>query len=604
MASYTDFNPRVYNNGDTVTIDGYIYEYDGPSNTFSISKSVIDIDQSDQYIIKSTSAAVDAVKIDSVGTGGIEVVIGDSGLNAYDSDGSSLTINGDITSTVTGNFNQIVKIEDGDLKLTDELNNVLKVDNKTVSVLGMPFMPKSGIKNLSHDGFVYIGSNITGTNTPTVYFLNSPVSDATFSAIEILIGVVNIYYTGGTYTNGDLVYLSGTVYNDGFYLVDTDTAGVSFTCQASTALIPNSFIKDETISATIMNFGQRTSVPSITFDVTNDKFVLNKSLQADSLIDATNFNLNLVGLSTGDTVQQALDFIDDKDFNLTIVDTVPPAVTPDFTGQLYIDTTNDNSYISTGTSSSSDFKKINKYEAKYMSGLTLSNSLIDVDYDMVISTGECDDSTGKYLMTLNSNLTKKVDAVWVVGTDQGAFDGNGSTPGGNGLYPLYWYLIKRLDTNVVDVICSLSATSPTLPANYTIYRKIGAWIYYVNAGGGLLDGDMLSDRTVQIDTIFNFGSSSTITTSRTWFASGLPLYCNANIIVRCSASSTAYVMTTTNEQDDTAPTSTLHTNVAGTVPQTSTNKVNIGPTNNNIGARASAASTTVALYIRDYKLID
>ena len=40
-----------------------------------------------------------------------------------------------------------------------------------------------------------------------------------------------------------------------------------------------------------------------------------------------------------------------------------------------------------------------------------------------------------------------------------------------------WYhvhLIKRPVTGVVDVLFSLSATAPTLPTSYTIFRRIGS----------------------------------------------------------------------------------------------------------------------------------
>ena len=38
----------------------------------------------------------------------------------------------------------------------------------------------------------------------------------------------------------------------------------------------------------------------------------------------------------------------------------------------------------------------------------------------------------------------------------------------------YVYLIKRVDTDVVDAIFSASATAPTLPTNYTLFRRIGS----------------------------------------------------------------------------------------------------------------------------------
>jgi hypothetical protein len=57
-----------------------------------------------------------------------------------------------------------------------------------------------------------------------------------------------------------------------------------------------------------------------------------------------------------------------------------------------------------------------------------------------------------------------------VGTGNGGMD-TGSAPS-DGL--MYLRLIKRADTGVVDALFSISATSPTMPTNYTLKRRIGA----------------------------------------------------------------------------------------------------------------------------------
>jgi hypothetical protein len=52
------------------------------------------------------------------------------------------------------------------------------------------------------------------------------------------------------------------------------------------------------------------------------------------------------------------------------------------------------------------------------------------------------------------------------------------------------YLIKRPDTGVVDVLTSVSATAPTLPTNYMLFRRVGSmktngsfqWIKFIQQG--------------------------------------------------------------------------------------------------------------------------
>lgn len=106
----------------------------------------------------------------------------------------------------------------------------------------------------------------------------------------------------------------------------------------------------------------------------------------------------------------------------------------------------------------------------YIAGLITSNDVSDLDHDIAIAPGVArsgDDSTN---MTLAAILTKQIDAAWAVGDDAGGLD-TGSVAV-NTLYAVW--LIKRPDTGVVDALFSTSFTSPTLPANYSNLRLIGA----------------------------------------------------------------------------------------------------------------------------------
>lgn len=104
-------------------------------------------------------------------------------------------------------------------------------------------------------------------------------------------------------------------------------------------------------------------------------------------------------------------------------------------------------------------------------GLALSNNAGDATNDIDTAAGMATDSTHLYSMVLATALTKRLDAAWAVGTNQGGLD-TGSIANAD----YYVYLIQRLDTGVVDVIFSASAVAPTLPTNYERYRYIGAFI--------------------------------------------------------------------------------------------------------------------------------
>lgn len=142
----------------------------------------------------------------------------------------------------------------------------------------------------------------------------------------------------------------------------------------------------------------------------------------------------------------------------------------------------------------------------YISGLTLSNGT-DATNDINIASGVARDSTNADSLTLGSTITKQLDAAWAVGTAQGGLD-TGSIA--NDVY--HMWLIKRPDTGVVDVLFSASATSPTLPSNYTLKRRIGS---VIRVAGALLlfkqygDTFLLKDPPLDIDAT-NPGTSAVL----------------------------------------------------------------------------------------------
>ena len=109
------------------------------------------------------------------------------------------------------------------------------------------------------------------------------------------------------------------------------------------------------------------------------------------------------------------------------------------------------------------------YPPGFLYGLTLSNNVSDATNDIDIAAGKCRDSTDAANLILSASLTKRLDAAWAVGTNQGGLD-TGSIA--NTTYHIW--LIKRSDTGVVDALFSASASSPTMPASYDYKRRIGS----------------------------------------------------------------------------------------------------------------------------------
>jgi hypothetical protein len=123
----------------------------------------------------------------------------------------------------------------------------------------------------------------------------------------------------------------------------------------------------------------------------------------------------------------------------------------------------------------------------YLTGLTLSTAGSSSTFG--VAAGYATDSTNVSMMALAAAYTKTTSA-WAVGTGNGALDTG--TIANSTWYHVY--LIKRTDTGIVDVLVSASASSPTLPTNYTLSRRIGSmltdgsakWVKFIQVGDEFL----------------------------------------------------------------------------------------------------------------------
>jgi hypothetical protein len=224
--------------------------------------------------------------------------------------------------------------------------------------------------------------------------------------------------------------------------------------------------------------------------------------------------------------------------------------------------------------------------SKYIAGLVQSNNSGDATNDIDISAGSCSDATGVTLITLSA-ITKRSDANWAVGTNQGGLD-TGSV--GNSDY--YIWAIKRSDTGVCDVLFSLSSTAPTMPANYDYKRLIG-WFKRVSAtivpftayeieGGGL--------EVLWTTPTLDINLANTLTTTRRTDAVKVPLNfsvkANLNVLIDDGSLNSAWIYCPDQADlapsDSAAPLETLRSSVTGQ------------PSAQNITIRTSSTGTIAA----------
>jgi len=147
----------------------------------------------------------------------------------------------------------------------------------------------------------------------------------------------------------------------------------------------------------------------------------------------------------------------------------------------------------------------------YLAGYGISNNASDATNDIDIAVGSAMDSTNVRMLKLASALTKQLDAAWAVGTNAGCRD-TGSIANNT------WHIhaIMRVDTNVVDILCSLSVGAPTMPTNYTLFRRIGS---IIRSGATILafdqDGNYVRLDATVLDTDATNPGASAVTRTLT-----------------------------------------------------------------------------------------
>lgn len=192
-------------------------------------------------------------------------------------------------------------------------------------------------------------------------------------------------------------------------------------------------------------------------------------------------------------------------------------------------------------------------------GLTLSNNGSDATNDIDIAVGVAIDSTNAKFIKLTGALTKRLDAAWAVGTNQGGLDTGAIA---NTTY--HMWLIMRSDTGVVDVLFSTSASSPTMPANYDYKRRIGSIVRTGGAIKGFVQiGDEFFWKVQAADIAASNPGTSAVTATLT-----VPIGIVVTAAVSASLqsdniSAATFMLVTALTLTDTAPSSSAFSTVSG-----------------------------------------
>ncbi len=241
----------------------------------------------------------------------------------------------------------------------------------------------------------------------------------------------------------------------------------------------------------------------------------------------------------------------------------------------------------------------------YLGGLTLSTAGSSATFG--ISAGIAQNSTHVSLMQLASAYTKTTSA-WTLGSAGGSLD-TGS------IATTTWYsvfLIQRVDTGVVDVLTSLSATAPTLPTNYTLFRRIGSmktdgsshWVAFIQDGNSF----QLSVPVADISST-NPGTSA-VTTTLASVPTGVRIQASMQAVLsNTGTGGVAYAYLSDLATTDTAPSGTFADTpdaqaTAGAVSSAGSRLAIWTNTSAQIRSRLSFSDGTVILTINTLGWID
>ncbi len=245
----------------------------------------------------------------------------------------------------------------------------------------------------------------------------------------------------------------------------------------------------------------------------------------------------------------------------------------------------------------------------YLGGLVLSNDSGTPNTVIDISAGAATSDDGTVIMPLAA-FTKSTGSTFTVGSGNGCLDIG--TVASSTWYHVF--VIERTDTGNVDVLCSTSA-SPTFPTNYTVKRRVGS--FKTDGSSNILAFLQVGNAFLWVTPVLDINTSTLGASAALQTLGSVPPGVNVQPICRVSVSNAAAarVLLTSaaagGESDQAPDTVDPFSTAPGwdfdqttsTIAQGTKNAdcpFLVTDTSQRIRARASAASTTLAIVTRGY----
>lgn len=245
----------------------------------------------------------------------------------------------------------------------------------------------------------------------------------------------------------------------------------------------------------------------------------------------------------------------------------------------------------------------------YLAGLGLARNATVTAFDT--AAGAARDSTNAGDMTLAAAVTNKsLNSNWAVGSAAGVLD-TGSKA--NSTWYHVW-LIKRTDTGVVDVLASLSASAPTMPASYTLKRRIGAIL--TDGSGNITNFSQVGDEFLWLASVLDVNANNpgaAAVTRTLTVPTGINVWAlfNGGAVNAAAAVTPDLIFSELDRNDETPSISAAPlSSIPRTVNTSGDSSVNFGRfqirtnTSAQIRSRLAASDANCTLYIATFGWID
>lgn len=253
--------------------------------------------------------------------------------------------------------------------------------------------------------------------------------------------------------------------------------------------------------------------------------------------------------------------------------------------------------VNSGTTGYNSIVNATPVPRGHLSGLTMSTA--GSSATLSVAAGQATDSTNVLMMNLSSAISKTTSA-WAVGSATGGLDTGAIA---NSTW-YHFYLIQRLDTGVVDVVFSTSASSPTLPTNYTLYRRIGSaktngsaqWTKFVQFGDEFLWDTMTLDLNASALSATAQNATATVPT-------GVQVLARARVTLTTSGGGSVVLFSSLDESDQAPGTGTYSTVEAAAAGQNASCEI-LERTNTSAQIRWRSSNTNGTLSMATFGWID